>query len=68
MVIEKDDESAHGADTTSSTSAELAEALDAVKSSAPSLAQQLGAADLTPDKLAEAHQRATSEEHGSGRE
>ncbi|MDQ3827620.1 MAG: hypothetical protein M3325_18615 [Actinomycetota bacterium] len=42
------------------TSADMAEAIEGLKSQDPSLAQALGAAGMTPDKLADAHRRATS--------
>ncbi len=45
------------------TSAGMAEAIEDLKSKDPSLAQALGSAGMTADKLADAHQRATSEEH-----
>jgi hypothetical protein len=42
------------------TSAGMAEAIEDLKSQDPSLGQALGAAGVTPDKLADAHRRATS--------
>ncbi|MBV9057811.1 MAG: hypothetical protein JO296_21895 [Pseudonocardiales bacterium] len=45
------------------TSAGMAEAIEDLKSKDPSLAQALGSAGMTADKLADAHQRATSEEN-----
>ncbi|MCA1836875.1 MAG: hypothetical protein LC721_11340 [Actinobacteria bacterium] len=45
------------------SSAEMSEAIEAIKSASPSLAQELGSTGITPDKLAEAHQRATSVSH-----
>lgn len=48
---------------TSTTSADMTEALDAVKASSPGLAAQIDAAGVSPDKLADAHGRATSGEH-----
>jgi hypothetical protein len=44
------------------TSAGMAEAIEDLKSKDPSLAQALGSTGMTADKLAEAHQRATSGE------
>jgi hypothetical protein len=45
------------------TSADMSEAIEAIKSASPSLAQEIGSAGITPEKLAEAHQRATSGGH-----
>jgi hypothetical protein len=45
------------------SSAEMSEAIEAIKSASPSLAQELGSTGMTPDKLADAHRRATSEGH-----
>jgi hypothetical protein len=53
-------------ETADVTSAEMAEALKSVKSAAPGLAGALDAANLTPEGLANAHERATSEEHNAG--
>jgi ABC-type transporter Mla subunit MlaD len=47
---------------TSATPKGMAEALDAVRASSPSLGAALDAANVTPGKLADAHDRATSEE------
>jgi hypothetical protein len=46
------------------TPAGMAEAIEDLKSQDPSLAQALGSAGMTPDKLAEAHKKATSGETG----
>lgn len=56
LVIEEE----RAEDTTSSG---MAEAIEDLKSKDPSLAQALGSAGMTPDKLAEAHQKATSGEN-----
>jgi hypothetical protein len=45
------------------TSAGMAEAIESIKSSSPSLAEALGSAGITPDKLADAHHRAEGHEH-----
>lgn len=47
----------------SATPAEMAEALDSVKSEAPSLAGAIDAAHVTPEGLAGSHDRATTDEH-----
>jgi ABC-type transporter Mla subunit MlaD len=52
----------HQKDATSATPKELAEALDAVRASSPSLGAAIDAANVTPGKLADAHERATYEE------
>jgi hypothetical protein len=57
LVIEEE----HAEDTTSSG---MADAIEDLKTKDPSLAQALGSAGMTPDKLAEAHQRATSGDEG----
>jgi hypothetical protein len=45
----------------------MAEALDAAKASSPSLAAKLDGAGIKPDELADAHERATPDEHeGAG--
>ncbi len=49
-------------EATSTTPKELAEALDAVRASSPSLGAALDAAEVTPGGLADAHDRATTEE------
>lgn len=49
-------------EATSTTPKGMAEALDAVRASSPSLGAALDAANVTPGKLADAHDRATSEE------
>jgi hypothetical protein len=49
-------------EATSTTPKELAEALDAVRASSPSLGAALDAAKVTPGDLADAHDRATSAE------
>ncbi len=49
-------------EATSATPKELAEALDAVRASSPSLGAAIDAAKVTPGGLADAHDRATSEE------
>jgi ABC-type transporter Mla subunit MlaD len=46
----------------STTSKGMAEALDAVRASSPSLGAAVDAANLTPGELADAHDRATSEQ------
>jgi hypothetical protein len=45
----------------------MAEALKSIKSAAPSLASEIDAAQVTPESLAGAHDRATSEEHGTAK-
>ena len=50
----------------SATPKELAEALEAVRGSSPSLGAAIDAAQVTPGKLADAHDRATSEEPDPG--
>jgi len=54
------EEEEHSEDTTSSG---MAEAIQAVQSASPSLAHKLGETGMTPDKLTEAHNRATGEGH-----
>jgi hypothetical protein len=56
LVIEEE----HAEDTTSTS---LGEAIEDLKGKDPSLAQALGSAGMTPDKLAEARQRAASGEN-----
>lgn len=49
------------------TSADMTEALASVKASSPSLGSALDAAGINPDELADAHERATSDEReGTG--
>jgi hypothetical protein len=60
MIEEGMDETPSDTDTTSE---DMAEALDAVKASSPSLAAKIDAADMSPDKLADAHGRASSGQH-----
>lgn len=50
----------------SATPKELAEALDAVRASSPSLGAKIDAANVTPGKLADAHDRVTSEQPDPG--
>jgi hypothetical protein len=45
------------------SSAEMSEAIESIKSSSPELAQQLGSAGITADKLADAHHKASPEGH-----
>lgn len=54
------EEEEHAEDTTSSG---MTEAIQAVQSASPSLAHKLGESGMTPDKLADAHHRATNEGH-----
>jgi hypothetical protein len=54
------EEEEHAEDT---TSASMAEAIQAVQSASPALAHKLGSTGMTPDKLADAHHRATGEGH-----
>jgi len=57
-VIEEEEERAEDI-----TSAGMAEAIESIKSASPELAQRLGSAGMTPEKLAEAGHRATDEWH-----
>lgn len=57
-MIEEEEE--HAEDT---TSAGMAEAIQAIQSASPSLAHKLGSTGMTPEKLAKAHHRATGEGH-----
>ena len=45
------------------TSAEMSEAIESIKSSSPGLAETLGSSGITPDKLADAHHKASPEGH-----
>jgi hypothetical protein len=65
-MIEEGREEASPQSDTSTTSDEMAEALDAVRASSPSLAEKIEAAEMSPDELAGAHGRATSEKHNAG--
>ncbi|MGH3769630.1 MAG: hypothetical protein ACRDS0_07065 [Pseudonocardiaceae bacterium] len=56
----------HQKAATSATPKDLAEALDAIRASAPSLGTAIDAAKVTPATLADAHDRATSEEPDTG--
>ena len=58
IMIEEEEERSE--DT---TAAGMAEAIEAIKSASPSLGQALGSTGMTPEKLADAHQRATGEGH-----
>lgn len=64
MIEEGREETSPQSDT-STTSEDMAEALDAVRASSPSLAEKIEAAEMSPDELAGAHGRATSEEHNT---
>lgn len=62
-MIEQDrEELPPESDTPSATPDDMTEALGAVKASSPSLAAELAATGLTPDDLADAHDRATTDE------
>lgn len=52
---------------TSTTSDDMAEALNAVRASSPALGAALDAAGVTPGELADSHDRATSDEHGAAK-
>lgn len=52
---------------TGTTSDDMAEALNAVRASSPSLGAALDAAGVTPDELADSHDRATSDEHDAAK-
>ncbi|MGH3934596.1 MAG: hypothetical protein ACRDS1_06415 [Pseudonocardiaceae bacterium] len=66
-MIEKNTDPADQAPAdTSATPGDMAAALDAVRASSPALGAALDAAKVTPDDLAGAHDRATSEEHDKG--
>jgi hypothetical protein len=54
------EEEEHAEDVTSSG---MAEAIQSVQSESPALAHKLGESGMTPDKLADAHHRATDEGH-----
>ena len=54
------EEEEHAEDITPSG---MAEAIQAVQSASPSVAHKLGEAGMTPEKLADAHHRATGEGH-----
>ncbi|MBV8994617.1 MAG: hypothetical protein JO287_13180 [Pseudonocardiales bacterium] len=45
------------------TSAEMSEAIESIKSSSPELAEALGSSGITADKLADAHHMASPEGH-----
>lgn len=62
MVEEESAELPPQKEPTSATPKELAEALEAVRASSPSLGAAIDAAKVTPTELADAHDRATSEQ------
>jgi|GraSoiStandDraft_43_1057313.scaffolds.fasta_scaffold1463604_1 hypothetical protein len=67
-MIDNDQEDVSApSDAASAGSSEMAEALKSIKSAAPSLASEIDAAQVTPESLAGAHDRATSEEHGTAK-
>jgi hypothetical protein len=63
MIEEGREEIPQKSDVTSTTSDDMAKALDAARASSPSLGAALDAAKIAPDELAGAHNRATSDEH-----
>jgi hypothetical protein len=48
-------------------SSEMAEALKSIKSTSPSLASEIDAAQITPESLAGSHGRATPDEGGTAK-
>jgi hypothetical protein len=63
MIEEDREEAPQKSGVTSTTSEDMAKALDAARASSPSLGAALDAAKIVPDELAGAHARATSDEH-----
>ncbi|MGH4007171.1 MAG: hypothetical protein ACRDTH_03200 [Pseudonocardiaceae bacterium] len=62
MIEEGGEQLPQESEPTSTTSDDMAEALKAVKASSPSLGAEIDAAEVTPEKLAGAHERATPDE------
>lgn len=63
MIEEEQDKMPEVKDTTSVTSGDMSEALDAAKAASPALAGALDAAGVTPGGLADSHERATPGYH-----
>jgi hypothetical protein len=63
MIGESSEEAPQQSGVTSTTSDDMAKALDAARASSPSLGAALDAAKIGPDELAGAHDRATPDEH-----
>lgn len=62
MIEERGEQLPPTSESTGTTSEDMAEALAAAKASSPSLGSALDAARVKPDELADAHERATSDE------
>ncbi|MGH3781412.1 MAG: hypothetical protein ACRDRO_12495 [Pseudonocardiaceae bacterium] len=62
-MIDKDQEELpEPGDAESVGPGDMAEALEAIKSASPSLAGEIDAANVTPESLADSHDRATSDD------
>lgn len=62
MIEESEGQLPKGSEPTSATSDDMAEALNAMRTSSPSLGAAIDAAGVSPDELAGAHDRATADE------
>lgn len=62
MIEESGEQLPQESEPTSTTSGDMAEALNAMRASSPSLGATIDAAEVSPDELAGAHGRATSDE------
>lgn len=62
MIEESGEQPPQESEPRSTVSADMAEALNAMRASSPSLGATIDAAGVSPDELADAHGRATSAE------